>query len=254
MPLPVIIEPGCAGRGNFRGGIVVPSPLGVAGSWRLTFRDEFDGATNAPPDLTRWDYWHRDESRDGAMLRAENTYLDGSSHLVMRLTNADIGYGAELSSGGLIEKNSAFSPGSYWEARMAHDGWSAFWSGGGVGGMNGLNTPPDPADGAETDISEYRFDFGLQQAVHYGGYDANHHFDTHAIGGVTLGAMNVYGMHWDLAGGSYKFYVNGALSWTYSTIVSTRTDAELILSQLNPGDGSTSALALVDYVRVWMPG
>lgn len=230
-----------------------PRPLGIGGNWTLAFHDDFDGGANSAPNLAKWDYWHRDEVHNGDQIRAENTYLDGSSNLVIRVTTADIGHGSELSAGGLVEKARAFAPGSYWEARMAHDGWSAFWSGGG-NGMNGLSTPPDPADGAETDISENLFGNALQQAAHYGGYDANHHFDTHPIGGVTPSAFNVYGMHWDLTGGAYKFYVNGALSWTYSTIVSTRTDADLILSQGTNAGAITSALAKVDYVRVWTPG
>lgn len=232
--------------------LVVDSGIGTA--WHLIFQDEFNGTINSAPDLAKWTYWMQNQTRNNAINRSENTFLDGSGNLVVRVTNSNIGHGVEQSAGGLESVIKTYSPQSYWEARIKSvtRSWFGFW-GQTDNGMNGLNPPPDPSDGAEVDILE---DFGgtaLQHALHYGAYGANHTFQTQAIGFDPTAAYHTYGYFWDLAGGANKYYIDGSLDWTNSNLVSTRTDQMIRLTQEYQTGMPQNGSVLVDYVRIWMP-
>lgn len=241
---------GVGGRGPIR---VVPSPAGCAGLWRLVIADDFDGAANAVPDTSVWNYWLLNQARWDAMNRAENTFLDGSGNLTLRITNADIGHGSELSAGGL-ESNQHFAPGTFFEFRAAlgSTGHATCWVQT-ENGMNGVNTPPDPADGCETDLGEFAPSIALQNNVIWGGYGSNEHQSAHALG-LDQTAFHVYGMNWNLVNGTYDFYVDGALINQVSAIVSTRTDHVMRMTIEHDFGAATSATALVDYARAWVPG
>lgn len=232
--------------------IVQPVPLGLHGAWKLVLSDDFNGAANSAPNTVTWNYWDVNTLRWDAMNRQENTYLDGSSNLVMRITNADIGHGVELSAGGL-ESNLNFSPGAFFEFRAAlgSTGHATCWVQT-QNGMNGANTPPDAADGCETDIAEYAPGIALQTNVIWGGYSTNEHQNASALG-IDQTAFHVYGMRWNLANGTYDFYVDGALSRQVSSIVSTRTDHVMRCTIEHDFSAATSATALVDYARAWVP-
>lgn len=229
-----------------------PVPLGIAGSWRLVFRDEFNGAANASPDTSKWIFWLDGQTRNNAVNHAANTFLDGSGNLSVRATTSDIGFGAVQTAGGL-ESIQQFSPGSYWEARLKGTGHSTFW-GQTNGGMNGV--PPDAslaAGGIEFDIFE-NISGITQQNVFYGGYGqgSSGQWGGHTIS-VSQSVYAVAGMHWDLAGGAMKFYVDGVLSQTFTTVVPTNTDQVCRLT-MESDFGSANALASVDYIRIWVPG
>jgi hypothetical protein len=184
------------------------------------------------------------------MNRAENAFISGGV-LNLRTTTANIGYGSELSAGGL-ETDYYMGPEEFLEMRCAMSGWFAGWSQT-YDGMWGLNTPPDPADGAEYDIIEqYNGDSQpIQHNVHWGGYESNHRTAGQDITGVAdKFAMNTYGFWRSVSGGFCKFYVNGSLSYTFTTIVSTRTDHGMRLTVETDG-GITSCLAKVAYAARW---
>lgn len=248
--------PGCKMRGvraPIHAAPPVVQPFGIGGSWQLIFQDEFDGAVNAAPDSSKWTFWLQNQTRNNAINRSENTFLDGSSNLVVRSTNANIGHGTENSAGGLESVIKTFAPQSYWEARIksVSRSWFGFWNQT-DNGMNGLNPPPDPSDGAEVDILEDLVGTTLQHALHYGAYGSNHTFQTSGIGFDPTAAYHVYGYHWDLAGNANKWYVDGALDWTNSNLVSTRTDQMCRLTQ-EWLTGNPFGSVLVDYVRIWTP-
>jgi len=63
-------------------------------SWNLVWQDEFDGASNAAPDATRWGFdlgtgaggWGNGEQE---YYRAENAALDGDGHLAITAKKED---------------------------------------------------------------------------------------------------------------------------------------------------------------------
>lgn len=242
------------GQGAARPSIFMPR--GVPGAWHLDLADEFNGPANAAPDPSIWTYWLQNQTRNSAINRAENTFLDGSGNLCLRITNTDIGHGAELSAGGLITTRHDFGfVEEFLECSLSAHGWCTFWrqSTESGTGMSGLNTPPDPPDGAEYDIVEQ---FGgdanpIQHNIHWGGYGANHTTTGQNISVADKTAFNVFGMWFSPINNWVKFYVNGALDYTFTTILSTRTDNEARLTVETNGD-VTSALAKVGYFRRWV--
>lgn len=227
-------------------------PFGPGGSWILSFKDDFDGPANSAPNLGIWEYWLQDQTRRAAVNRVENTFLDGNSNLCVRVTTADIGHGSELSAGGLITKVKYGPTEEFYECSMSAHGWCTFWrqSTESGDGMSGLNTPPDPADGAEYDIAENYDDSVLGHNIHWGGYEGNHQTTGQNITVADKTAFNVYGMHISPKNGFVKFYVNGVLDYTFTTIISTRTDNEIRLTTETEGD-ITSAIAKFGYCAHW---
>mgnify|MGYP001584844201 CR=1 FL=1 len=206
-----------------------PMPLGQGQAWRLVLQDGFDGLANSPPDLSKWNYWLPDDKRRDAWNRTANTYLDGASNLVIQTVPGDVG-DTGVGAGG-ITSVAAFGPESYFEfsVRSPDPGWLAIWLQT-RGGMNGLNTPPDPADGAEYDMAE-KFDGGsVSSNVHWGGYDANHQALGLQAYGVTESSFYTIGAWWSLTANSFRFFLNGVLARTFTTLVSTRTDEEIRLT------------------------
>jgi hypothetical protein len=91
----------------------------------------------------------------------------------------------------------------------------------------------------------------IQHNIHWGGYGTHHTTTGHDITGVAdKFALNVYGFERSVLGGYAKFYINGVLDYTFTTIVSTRTDHELRLTAETEGD-ITSAIAKVGYCARW---
>lgn len=79
----------------------------AADTWKLVWSDEFDGAKASAPDAKKWTYdvgangWGNHELENYTNSR-ENSFLDGSGHLVIRAIKTNDGYtSARLKTKGL---------------------------------------------------------------------------------------------------------------------------------------------------------
>lgn len=219
--------------------VTVPTAPGAPGGagWQLVWADEFNGSS---VDTTRWRYWLDGQTRRAAINRAANTFVSGGA-LTVRISNPN----GQLTAGGL-ESNVGFGYGYFETRSKVVGGWAAFWL-----QSPGIGSGGTPAvDGTEMDIMEACCPGPVQHAVHWGGYGAGHQFTTHTISGVVQSNWNTYGLEWTPT--SYKFWVNGQLSWTFTTAISQRSDEVIRLTQETDGDFCGSQCDyLVDYVRVY---
>ena len=219
--------------------VTVPSGVPGGAGWKLVWSDEFNGSS---VDTTLWNFWLDGQTRRAAVNHAANTFVSNGA-LTVRITNTN----GQLTAGGLQSKV-GFGYG-YFETRgRPLGGWAGFWLQ--SPGIDGSNSPA--VDGTEMDIMEACCPGPVQHAVHWGGYGANHQFSTHAISGVTQTDWNTYGLEWTPT--SYKFWVNGKLSWTFTTAISQRSDEVIRLTQETDGDYCGGQCDYqVDYVRVYQP-
>ena len=231
------------------GGSPKPKPVGVSGSWALTFQDEFSGSS---VDLSKWTpNWLGtnaettkpiNDAETTAYAPSQATVSGGALHLtaVKASTKTSNGQtypyksGIVQSSGkyefthGVIEAR-IYVPGS--GGKIAN--WPAFWT-------DGHNWPAD----GEIDIFE---GLGGEAAWHY-------HYNGGGPGGSVAGnftGWHTYAAKWQA--GSISFYYDGKLVGTQSTGV---VDAKHFLILNNAigewgGPTSTPATMQVDYVRVW---
>lgn len=116
-------------------------------------------------------------------------------------------------------------------------------------------------DGTEIDIMESLGVWGpdhTQHAVHWDGYGSSHksvesgHLSFPAEGDD----FHTYGLYW--ASGTYEFYIDGVLTYTWTSVEVMESNAFVILSlQLGGWDGNNVGPYLdgryveFDYVRVW---
>jgi len=215
-----------------------PSTPGAPGGsgWKLVWSDEFNGSA---VDTTLWNYWLDGQQRRSAVNRAANTFVSNGV-LTVRTTQTN----GQLTAGGLQSKR-GFGSG-YFEVRAKTQGWSAFWL-----QSPGVENGGTPAvDGTEMDIMETCCG-PANHAVHWGGYGATHQSVVQTIG-LPLSEWNTYGLEWTPT--SLKFWVNGQLSWTFTSAISQRTDEWIRLTQETDGDFCGGQCDfLVDYVRVYTP-
>jgi beta-glucanase (GH16 family) len=225
----------CAGHASNAG--ATPPP---GSTWKLAWSDDFDGSTI---DTTKWIYWLNGRKRRNAVNVASNTFVrDGN--LTVRISNA----GGKLTAGGL-ESRMGFGYG-YFEVRAkVLGGWAAFWLQ--SPGVDGVGHPAQY--GTEMDIEEACCPGAVQHAVHWNGYGPAHVYETHGIEDAIVAdqkGWNVYGLEW--TDEAYKFWVNGKLTWTFTTAISERKDEVIRLTQETNGDAcGGECLYVVDYVRVY---
>lgn len=240
-------------RARARLPIALPVPLGIGGNYRLLFQDDFNGPVNSAPDLTKWSYLKQNQVVKSATNRAQNTFLDGAGSLVVRVTSADIGFGAELSAGGVISNLTLGAERIVEFRAQLTSGWIAGWTLPNDGNSMQQGGAFDPTFSTEVDIFEC-FDGGAASTnEHWGDYGSF----AHEIGLVGTGvadktAFNVYSCWNSPLNGWLKFYLNGALIRTESTIVSSCGGNPILIDQETLGD-ITSATASIDYVRAWGP-
>lgn len=176
-----------------------------------------------------------------------NTFVGGGS-LTVRITHAT----GQLTSGGL-ESKLGFGYGYYEVRAKISGGWATFWMQS-PGIDDGTGNPA--LYGTEMDIQEACCPGPVQHAVHWNGYGPAHQFVTHAIAKSIVANQqdfNVYGFEW--TPDTYKFWVNGQLSWTFTTSVSHRSDERIRLTQETDGDYcGGECLYVVDYVRAYTSG
>jgi beta-glucanase (GH16 family) len=237
-------DSGAAGSSSDAG---QPAPLGLAGSWRLSFSDEFNGSAI---DTTKWRimdtadpvYWGTQK------WRAADSFLDGNGLLVTRLTTA-----SGSLTGGAIYSKWKLSKG-YYEARIKHEGgWFAWWIESPENGSGGANEDP-AVYGTEMDLCEADAwtanVLDKQHAIHWHGY-GQYHQTVSASTGIHDNQWHVYGFKWSDA--AYDFYVDGAPTYHFTTAISQTLDEDMIINNASYMGSQTSGIAYVDYVRYWTP-
>jgi hypothetical protein len=222
-------------------------PLGVSGSWRLSFNDEFNGTAINTANWRIMDTG--DQVNWGTQKwRAADSFLDGNGLLVTRLTTA-----SGTLTGGAIYSKWKLSKG-YYEARIKHEGgWFAWWIESPEMGNGGANEDP-AVYGTEMDICEADAwtanVLDKQHAVHWHGY-AQYHQTVSASTGIHDNQWHVYGFKWSDA--AYDFYVDGAPTYHFTTAISQTLDEDMIINNASYMGSQTSGIAYVDYVRYWTP-
>ncbi len=240
--------------------VVRREPLGVSGiahrkpvartDANLVWSDEFDGTQL---DAAKWNI--SNEPRRGGWWAADDAFLDGEGHLVLRFRKRKQGYtmGA-INSEGKFE----FTYG-YVEARMQLPKSAGHWPGIWLFSGQVTKIGNDGRDGTEVDIVEcpWRNRDTVSHALHWDGYGLDHQSTgRHAdIPGVHEG-WHTFAVDWSPAG--YIFFVDGVETWRTSAGGVCRNPLHVILSDEMGGwsgnpDKATSLpdRALIDYVRIW---
>lgn len=231
-----------------------PSPVGVAGSWTLKMRDEFDGvnlgaqwATQRGPSYSYGDPYNA-SIEDAFYLPTNPKVQDGK--LVLTL-NQGVTNGYPYSSGMVQNGRSWNYQYGYVEARVKVPGntgvWPAFWT---------LPAPVDAMWPPEIDI----FEFGLSGQTRPG---FNYHYNNggHQQSGLTVYGnsgtnytqdYHVYGMLWTAS--KIQVYIDGEPGPSYTNAAHITSVPQYIIFNLALKKGYTppSGTAMyVDYVRVW---
>jgi hypothetical protein len=220
-------------------------PLGVSGSWKLSFSDEFNGTAINTANWRIMDTG--DQVGWGTQKwRAADSFLDGNGLLVTRLTTAS----GALTAGAIYSKWKLSK--GYYEARIKHEGgWFAWWIESPEMGNGGANEDP-AVYGTEMDICEADAwtanVLDKQHAIHWHGY-AQYHQTVSTSTGIHDNQWHVYGFKWSDA--AYDFYVDGAPTWHFTTAISQTLDEDMIINNASYMGSQTSGIAYVDYVRYW---
>jgi len=240
--------------------------LAASPYWTLAWSDEFEGPQGAAPDTTKWVYdlgasgWGNQELENYTDSR-ENSYLDGSGHLVIESRQSPAGH---YTSARLTTQSKFAVEYGKVEARIkipAGQGiWPAFWMLGTDGGW---------PDGGEIDIMEnIGREPGIAHAtVHGPGYSGDRGISQSyslPAGQRFADDFHVFAVEWAQTG--IQFFVDGHL-YHRVTPASIPKGAAWVFSHpffllLNvavggswPGSPDTTSSfpqkMLVDYVRVY---
>ncbi len=224
-------------------------PLGIPGTWRKVFGDEFSGTTL---DSTKWNpNWLGcptcttkpvNSAEIGAYAPSQVSVSGGSLHLTAVQQQTTVNGITYPYRSGLVESNdkAQFTYGAF-EARIYSPGsdsqianWPAFWT-------DGQNWPTD----GEMDVME---GLGGRACYHF-------HSDAGGPGGCASGdftGWHTYGAEWK--SGSVTYYYDGKQVGQITSGI-TSQPMYLILnngvSDQHGGPRLTPADMMVDYVRVW---
>jgi beta-glucanase (GH16 family) len=240
----------------------------TAASYKLVWKDEFDGPTGQQPEASRWKY---DVGTDwgNAQLeydtaRPENVSLDGQGHLAIT-ARKEVYLGQQYTSGRINTSGLFAQDGGRFEARMrlpaGRGMWPAFW----LLGAN-ISSVPWPGCG-ELDIMEAR---GQEPAavvgsMHGPGYSGGAALTKKYVQPANLSEdFHVYAVEW-----SSKVVTWSIDGYVYETIAKDNLPTGttwvfdhpffIILNLavggnfVGPPDGTTAfpQNLLVDYVRVY---
>lgn len=184
-------------------------------SYKLIFYDDFNGVDL---DTTKWIYRSLGPWKSSIMSK-DAIKLDGDGNLLISTYKKnDKVYTGMISS----QNRQSFLYG-YFECRArlnkATGHWSAFWL---QSNLMGNNDPSALTGGAEVDIYEY---YGVSkknvvfQSLHWGGYGANHSGRSSYTNIPNLEyGFHTFALEW--TPGSYKFIVDGKVTWEISEGVS----------------------------------
>ncbi|NOZ25666.1 MAG: family 16 glycosylhydrolase [Nitrospirae bacterium] len=230
-------------------------------TWKLVWSDEFDGTTIDPG---KWQILTEGPNDLGAgwpkgYRKAENVYLDGEGHAVIRFSRDRNG---DLIVGGMRSR-AAFLYG-YFEARLklsTQPGWwAAFW-------LYRERMGPNPfLHGLEVDIVEDfpgkgRKEKVIQEALHSGIPSAYAKSFTRLTRVDDWNAFHVFGLKWTPI--EYVFYVDGVevLRWGKEQAVTTKPCRVWLSANTGSagrvgftGDYRDAVLPdyyVIDYVRVY---
>jgi beta-glucanase (GH16 family) len=234
-----------------------PAPVGVAGSWTLKFKDEFNGSSL---DTSIWDTQRgKDNAHYGdpynpdiedAYYKDSNTSVSKGSLVLTLKDESSNGYPA---TSGLIDSGNSYSyKYGYIESRIKVprcDGcWPAFWM---------LDAPVDDHWPPEIDIFEF-FNTNGDDQPHF-----NYHWNdgglrqsgpsTYGDSGTDYTAdWHTYGFLWTAS--KLQVYIDGKPGPSYTDASKITQTANYIIFNLGHYRGSSvqnGAQMLVDYVRVW---
>ena len=253
--------------------VELPAWLGkrppIEGAWKMTFSDEFDGAS---VDTNKWSFYGENYWDKVTHFSQETTYVkDGMAHLKLMKRrghhNDDPARPQSDYATGFLESYGKFTQRyGYFEARMklptAPGLWPAFWMMPDRGGNGPQWQRSDTKNGGmEFDIMEHLTRWGVNRfniATHWDGYGKEHKSNgSHAIyyspdkdGFVTAGLL------W--TPGEAVFYCQGQEigRWKNERIANV---PEHIMFTLPAGgwdndwldDEKLPDVFLIDYVRVW---
>jgi len=218
-------------------------------NWRLSFSDEFDGATL---DAAKWNY--RTGPRHWSDQRPENVSVSGG--LLRIALRREKSGGVDYTAGGIISK-AAFRYGFY-EARVKMPrgrGWhTSFWM-----MQNG------PKSGREDRFQE--IDVCEQDSVDHGSYSVNWHsykphvsFGHMRVNGPDLSAdFHVYAA--DFTPREVRFYFDGKLVQTVDVAAVPHNDQHIWLTSIasflqktgSVEDAALPEVAVFDWVRYYQP-
>lgn len=247
----------CGGGGGGGGGAGQPQPLGVPGTWSVVVNEDFNGSA---VDQSRWQImdptlpWTAANQYStmtdfgNCSWRQANVAVSGGQLTLTQNNTGGTQYG-----GGLVSK----FPLSYgfYEARVQFtSGWPAWWISSSRVGSDPI--PQDPAvSGTEMDLAEARAWINPQQvshSVHWNGYGSGHQSQEVHPGTADDGNWHTFGFWW--TGTSYRFYVDGVLTWTFTSAISHGAGEYMLLNNAYWVGGATTGVARWDYVRYWTGG
>lgn len=230
-----------------------PSQLPAIGpeqEWRMTWNDEFDGATL---DESKWERNGDSPRRDGFWIK-DDAYLDGKGCLVLR-TRKD---GDRYTCGAVRTKGKFEHRYGFWEARCQfpkqQGHWPAFW----LMPREGLkDAEVGGAAGAEIDIMEKAWlTEKVSHALHWDGYGVHHKSDAREVEQPGLnGGFHTFAVWWTPE--EYVFYIDGRETWrTKGGGASQALSYIKLTEEIGPWAGKITEAKLpdyfvVDYVRVY---
>ncbi|MBO9595244.1 MAG: glycoside hydrolase family 16 protein [Niabella sp.] len=206
------------------------TPVAKQEGYQLEWSDDFSGTGL---DANHWYYRYPGARHDG--FNDSTTVSVSNGNLLINVYSDTIG-GLVKHHTGMIATKKEFLYGKF-EVKAAFvnqsGSWSAFWMQSPTMG-NPVGNPRQA--GMEIDIVEtLPADGRVYQNLHWDGYATDH--KTAGIKTADLGANNggyhMYTLEWSPE--SYKFYVDGQLTWTYTANVSQRSEFIILSSEVRNG-------------------
>ena len=253
-----------------------PSIPPAGKKWVKVWSDEFDGDTL---DTTRWGFMSEDSGgsetygEQGVTWRYENdnvSVADGNLILTNTFQPADedSGTSAELQVAMVSTQDIYEKTYGYFEAKIkiapTSDGVHTAFSLQSLGKelTSGNNGVDGATDGAEIDILEsVRTGNSFDQAIYWDDWNQMTQSRSRSVADFLIhdGEYHIFALEWNE--GEYKFYVDGKLTWHYSSNdeedgVSQSDEFITLSTGLSWGDGNPVTgifpnKASVDWIRVW---